>query len=388
MKRLGQAFVFIVIFIAAALFARSVTAQSSMETEPFASKPLCLPDVYLTDPVDCLLLGPAQKMTELARKGVTVPLRPLPAVTPDKALAVSPVNIARINIDKTEQAALYATFEDATQGANPTRFIAPGVLRYVSYIDVQYYNDNPYIRLHSGEWMRASPIAYSDFQGLLFIETPKNSFGWIVDAAEVHVAPGYASATTGRPLYREDVVQIYDVQPANNTDWYMIGLDQWVERRYIRQVRIDATPPEGVTGDRWIDINLYDQTLTVYENRQLVFATLIVSGGEPFYTRPGLFQVYEKHETETMSGSFEADRSDYYYLENVPWTMYFDKARALHGAYWRAWFGYAGTHGCVNLSIGDSAWLFKWANVGEWVHVWDPSGETPTDPNFYGEGGA
>lgn len=236
--------------------------------------------------------------------------------------------------------------------------------------------------------MRASPIAYSDFQGLLFIETPKNSFGWIVDAAEVYVAPGYASATTGRALYREDVVQIYDVQPANNTDWYMIGLDQWVERRYIRQVRIDATPPEGVTGDRWIDINLYDQTLTVYENRQLVFATLIVSGGEPFYTRPGLFQVYEKHETETMSGSFEADRSDYYYLENVPWTMYFDKARALHGAYWRAWFGYAGTHGCVNLSIGDSAWLFKWANVGEWVHVWDPSGETPTDPNFYGEGGA
>jgi len=366
----------------------SALAQTSADAAPFSSKPLCLPDVYLSDPLDCLVLGPAQKMTELARKGITFPLRPLPAVAPDRSLTISPVNIARINIDKTEQAALYATFEDATQGNNPTRFIAPGELRYVSYIDIRYYSDNPYIRIRSGEWMRASPIAYSDFQGLQFSETPKNSFGWIVDTAEVHTAPGYASPKNGKKLYREEIVQIYDVQPADHTDWYMIGLDQWVERRYIRQVRINTTPPEGVPGNRWIDVNLYDQTLAVYDNRQLVFATLIVSGGDPFFTRPGLFQMYEKYETETMSGAFEADRSDYYYLEDVPWTMYFDQARALHGAYWRAWFGYAGTHGCVNMSIGDSAWLFNWANVGEWVHVWDPSGQTPTDPEYYGAGGA
>ncbi|WP_298005425.1 L,D-transpeptidase, partial [Anaerolinea sp.] len=85
---------------------------------------------------------------------------------------------------------------------------------------------------------------------------------------------------------------------------------------------------------------------------------------------------------------FEADRSDFYYLEDVPWTMYFDQARALHGAYWRAWYGFPGTHGCVNLSIGDSAWLFQWAKEGDWVYVWDPSGQTPTDPSLYTQGGA
>ena len=368
--------------------ARPALAQTDSTSEPFASKPLCLPDVYLNDPVDCLALGPAQKITEMARKGLIFPQRPLPAVKPDKALTVSPVYIARINLDKKEQAAVYATFEDATQGNNPTRFIPPGPLRYMSYIDVEYYNKKPYIRLYSGEWMRASPIAYSDFQGLLFSETPQNSFGWIVDTAQVVSAPGYNSPKTGKTLIREDVVQIYDVQPADKTDWYMIGLDQWVERRYIRQVRINTTPPEGVSGDQWIDVDLYDQTLAVYENRQLIFATMVASGGEPFFTRPGVFQIYEKDKTETMSGSFEADRSDYYYLEDVPWTMYFDEARALHGAYWRAWFGYEGTHGCVNLSIGDSAWLFNWAQQGEWVHVWDPSGRTPTDPSYYGKGGA
>jgi lipoprotein-anchoring transpeptidase ErfK/SrfK len=126
----------------------------------------------------------------------------------------------------------------------------------------------------------------------------------------------------------------------------------------------------------------------VYENRQLVFATLVASGGEPFYTRPGLFKIYKKKPLETMSGAFEAGKTDYYYLEDVPWTMYFDQARALHGAYWRPWFGVAGTHGCVNLSLGDANWLFQWANEGDPVYVWDPSGQTPVDPSLYGEGGA
>ena len=32
------------------------------------------------------------------------------------------------------------------------------------------------------------------------------------------------------------------------------------------------------------------------------------------------------------------------------------------------------SHGCVNLSIGDSHWLYDWANVGDSVYVYDPSG--------------
>ena len=89
-----------------------------------------------------------------------------------------------------------------------------------------------------------------------------------------------------------------------------------------------------------------------------------------------------------MSGAFEADKSDYYYLEDVPWTMYFDQARAIHGAYWRAMFGYEQSHGCVNMSVGDAHWVYDWAKEGDWVFVHDPSGATPTDPKFYTNGGA
>ena len=103
---------------------------------------------------------------------------------------------------------------------------------------------------------------------------------------------------------------------------------------------------------------------------------------------PGLFQIYKKVEAETMRGSTEADRSDFYYLEDVPWTMYFDQARALHGTFWHNRFGWPQSRGCVNLSPGDANWLFQWAKEGDWVYVWDPTGRTPTDPSFYGAGGA
>jgi len=142
---------------------------------------------------------------------------------------------------------------------------------------------------------------------------------------------------------------------------------------------LDLHEHEGVTvsGD---DVNLTEQTLAVYDNRELVFATVIASGLEPFWTKPGTFQIFQKKETETMRNN---DPSDFYYLDNVPWTMYFDGARAIHGAYWRTRFGYPQSHGCVNLSAGDSHWLFNWATEGDWVHVHDPSGLTPTDPNLY-----
>jgi lipoprotein-anchoring transpeptidase ErfK/SrfK len=66
--------------------------------------------------------------------------------------------------------------------------------------------------------------------------------------------------------------------------------------------------------------------------------------------------------------------------------MYFDEARALHAAYRRTFFGYPQSHGCVNLSPGDANWLFQWADEGDYVWVHDPSGQTPTDPDFYGPG--
>jgi lipoprotein-anchoring transpeptidase ErfK/SrfK len=312
----------------------------------------------------------------------------LSATLPDPQLSKMDITIAKVNFEYTDAVPLYNSVDDAVAKQNQIGSMEPAKSRYVSIINSVVVNGKAYVQLKTGEWLRASPAAYPKFQGLLFNQTPKNSFGWIIDQTRARTGAGYAYAETGPALYRYDVVSIYDIQTANATDWYMINPGHWVERRYIRQVRINTTPPDGVKADRWIDVNLYDQTLAVYENGQMIFATLVATGGDPFFTRPGTFQIKQKKPFETMQGSFEANRSDFYDFQDVPWTMYFDENRALHGAYWRAFFGYAGTHGCVNLSVGDSHWLYDWAKEGDYVHVWDPSGKTPTDPKLYGAGGA
>ncbi len=364
--------------------ARPVTAQSQtpVEAEPYAGLPLCQPGAYLADPQDCIPLGPSSYITQLAEKGITYPFLPIMASSPDPDLNNLDLRYARINVPAPEQAPIYNSYDDAISGGTPATHLKPGNILYVSYSQRADNEGNSYVYLRSGGWMRASPgDSQSKFQGLLFQQNPTTGLGWMVDTIHPRVAPGYQSAESSVTLNNQSPIQIYDVQVVDQVKWYMVDLNQWVERRYIRQLEIDAIPPQGITSNRWIDVNLYEQTLAVYENGKLLFATLIASGMEPYYTRPGLFQIYMKKPTETMSGG--ADSSEYYYLEDVPWTMYFDEERAIHGAYWRALFGYEQSHGCVNMSIGDARWVYDWANEGDYVYVHDPSGLTPTDPALY-----
>ncbi|HCE18163.1 MAG TPA: hypothetical protein DEQ80_09920, partial [Anaerolinea thermolimosa] len=292
------------VVLATAGWFTAVVPVHAQSAEPYTGAPLCLPEAYPSQVNGCLPYGPAAQLNEWAKVGLTYPPRPLPAVHPSAELTHSPVFIAKINLPADQPAPLYATLEDAVSGNNPVRFIAPGKgLRYVSYINVERVNDKPYVQLKTGEWMRASPAAYSSFQGLLFSRNPATSFGWLVDHTRARSAPGYASPEVGDLLYRETPVPIYQKVVKDGVEWFQIGFDQWIERRYIRQVTVNPTPPEGVDNNRWIEVNLYEQTLAVYENGQLLFATMVATGGEPFYTRPGLFKIYQKKPLETMQGA-------------------------------------------------------------------------------------
>jgi hypothetical protein len=54
-------------------------------------------------------------------------------------------------------------------------------------------------------------------------------------------------------------------------------------------------------------------------------------------------------------------QADFYYLQDVPWNMFFSEDVALHGTYWHDGFGYRHSHGCVNLSLADANWLYGWS---------------------------
>jgi LysM repeat protein len=119
----------------------------------------------------------------------------------------------------------------------------------------------------------------------------------------------------------------------------------------------EPTARPAPTGGRWIDINLSWQRLTAYEGNTPVFSTAISGGLPGTPTVVGTFAIQTKLVAQTMSGPG-------YWLPNVPYVMYFYAAYAIHGAYWHNNFGHPMSHGCVNVSVPDSAWLFSWASVG------------------------
>ena len=387
--RILPVFLILSSLVVSALTSTTVDTQNIHQAEVDSGAVLCAPDVYLSVPDDCLPLGPSQTLTELARQGFPYPLQTLPAIKRDDALGQVPFLYYKITEYKTNT---YSSLDGAINKAGALRQIGPGSLIYVTYTGVEETKRGTYFQLPSGEWMPGDGERVSVpnlFQGLEFVATPRNAFGWVIWGAEVRSSPGLTyDVPVISTLPKHALVQIYQTINVEGIEWFLIGPDEWVESRFVGAVYPDTNPPDGVSGDRWVDVNLAEQTLAVYENRRLVFAALIASGIDPFWTRPGLFQIYKMKETENMSGAFEADRSDYYYLENVPYTMYFDKARAIHGAYWRTSLGYPQSHGCVNMSVGDAAWLYAWAHEGDWVYVHDPSGVTPTDPSIFGDGGA
>jgi len=347
---------------------------------------MCPERLLLQQPQRCLRAGPRADQLTYAAQGVD-PAHPLPLTPLDPALGQLPFSY--IQSRNEGGTPLYTSLQDALKGQNAYRKIEPGFV-FFSWIDREEGDNSVAYMIVPGVYVRGdgmARLAAPTFHGLAFSRTPQ-PFAWVLAHDDTRAAPGYDQPVTGRTVERFQNVYVFDSQEVGGRTWYRIGAADWVEDRTLAVLTPDTTRPEGVEADRWISINLYEQTLAVYQSGQLIFATLVSTGLDGWWTQPGTFQVYEKYESGPMSGSFTADRSDYYYLEDVPWILYFDKARALHGAYWHNGYGYPRSHGCVNLSPADSHWLYDWADIGTWVYVYDPSGRTPTDAELYGEGGA
>ncbi len=115
--------------------------------------------------------------------------------------------------------------------------------------------------------------------------------------------------------------------------------------------------PPGVKADeRWVHVDLSEQTLVAYEGDVPVFATLVSTGKESGMTPIGVHRVQIKHIATPMRDQPEEEEA--YSIDDVPWTQYFAGSIALHGAFWHAGFGQVRSHGCVNLSPPDARWLF------------------------------
>jgi lipoprotein-anchoring transpeptidase ErfK/SrfK len=97
----------------------------------------------------------------------------------------------------------------------------------------------------------------------------------------------------------------------------------------------------GGEGKRIIVV-LSEQKLYACEGERLVLETPVSTGTAYHPTPVGEYQIYLKLTADRMTGPG-------YNLPAVPWTMYFYRGYAVHGAYWHDQFGRVMSHGCINL---------------------------------------
>lgn len=257
---------------------------------------------------------------------------------------------------------------------------------WVSVKDRTTWNGETWYRTAANRWVRASDVRFfqsADFRGAywngLYDDGAKpTQFGFVLD----YDTPVLYTPSANTPEHR--YVQKYMWLPLNRIQngFWDIGYGEWVDSDFVRPVR-QAARPQGISASaKWIDVDLTNQTVAAYEGDKMVFATLTSTGKKTTPTITGLYYIYEKDVTHTMAGKSE---TGLYYLEEVPWSMYFTQRYALHGAYWHDGFGAIRSAGCVNLSPVDAQWLFSWSgptvpaganqvfssdeNPGTWVNV-------------------
>ena len=219
-------------------------------------------------------------------------------------------------------------------------------------------------RVGENQWVKSDilsdTIAPSRFAGALLPVDGKLPYpvAWTLWHLRGSKTPGGPEAADNAFVYRYTRVYIFATVEVNGYYWYQIGPNQWVHQFKVAKL-LPVQKPAEVDTEKWVSVDLYEQVVVAYEGERPVFASLISSGLEEWPTNEGLFHVYVRFKRTLMSGAYA--QPDFYYLQEVPWTMYFDDQIALHGAYWHDGFGFRRSHGCVNLTVTDAHWLFQWA---------------------------
>ncbi|HQE93130.1 MAG TPA: L,D-transpeptidase [Anaerolineae bacterium] len=335
------------------------------------------PDLFLADtsadfvcttqmtqryPYRCPAYSPGARQVRLQYLRSTLP-DPLPELAVEEIEvpedAITPYTFAYI---RPLPAVTYRHPEEAAVGLPPVREFLAGD-NWVSILGEVEYNGQRWYEINENEFILADHVALttpSRFHGVLLQEQPQYPFGWINRDVNPSLVPG-GVVRDEVVFHRYDLITIFAQESVGDKMWYMIGQDQWVEQSFTSRVDVDPLPEGVAPNEKWIEVNTYEQTLAAYEGERMVFATLVSSGRSDTWTPNGLHRIWSKlPATPMINRDVGPDSPAWYYLEDVPWTQYFDGAFALHAAYWHNSFSFTRSHGCVNLSILDAKWLFEW----------------------------
>jgi lipoprotein-anchoring transpeptidase ErfK/SrfK len=139
----------------------------------------------------------------------------------------------------------------------------------------------------------------------------------------------------------------------------------------------DFTSSFQTADKRVIDVDLSSQNLVACRNGTQANQFPIASGIPRHATETGKFYIYARIADEHMRNPNGPFAPDFYDIQHVPWTQYFNtNGSALHGAWWHNNFGHPMSHGCVNVE--DPTDNVRWPNAAphaKWLWDFDYLGD-------------
>lgn len=184
-----------------------------------------------------------------------------------------------------------------------------------------------------------------------FVEQVRNSAGeWIENA--------------GTPIFDNKIVTSSPSKPQENKTAEVLGSHIAADR-----------------SEKWIEIDISDQKLYAWEGNRKIYEFLVSTGRPGYDTVRGEFKVWRKVRNQAYRGGSRA-RGDYYYLPNVPYSLFFHRGYAIHGAYWHNDFGIKRrSAGCVNVRPSEAETIYNWAGPTIPQGVWAIN-STPENPGI------
>ncbi|HEX2922776.1 MAG TPA: L,D-transpeptidase family protein [Chloroflexota bacterium] len=201
----------------------------------------------------------------------------------------------------------------------------------------------------------------------------------IAEHANIRSAP-VASAPIVRVLEQDEQITVtgwvtsQEVEPYNDT-WAMLDDGEYVYSALIQKNAPSGPPaiPDGAPiSGKWVDVNVTEQVMTAYEGSEPI-RVMVVSTGRPEYPTPqGVLPILSRVYNASMTSANLPWVRDYYNLQNVLFTQYFNQyGAALHLAGWKTpeSFGIPTSHGCVGMRYQDAEWMWNWTQVGVPIYV-------------------
>jgi len=339
----------------------------------FANTPMLgkLPDLDETRVIDELIaererprpVAPAAVSAAATAADGGVPAPTSPPAADGGATAAGPPPASVVRAAASAAAETDAT-EEPPSGAEARR--APSVVAWLErgfFVSINRLigakNRRLYFKTVYGRYVPESRVfrfsGFTPWQGVHLDGDATRLPLYFVKALRATMVP--APGTRGLETTRADRLTLLDVVGAEGRSWRLAS-GHLIEKGFVARISVTPPPPDLAPGEKWIDVDLSEQTLVAYEGERPILATMVSTGKEDFDTPTGDFRIRSKHVATTMDGNTATDGP--YSIEDVPWTMYFHRSYALHGAFWHRQFGIARSHGCVNLSPLDARFLFTW----------------------------